>query len=212
MNDVALFAERFKEAREKSGLTLKELKERVGVSISALSHYANGANLPPLDVASKIAKELKVSLDWLCGLESDAPAVDRAELNNCADAVRYLRALHHAFGGSTLSLARGKVVPPEGPEDEVDAYYVNLSIPNQHLYDYFEQRQAMLNMYNKLKAPEDQERMGTVFGVFYRDLLRRIGQYDTHGDEWKFCIPSSEDNVQAMIEWEDEDVPQTPEQ
>lgn len=61
------FAERLRLAREKKGMGLKELREAVGVSQSAMSHYSTGATLPPLDVAVKIAETLGVSLNWLCG-------------------------------------------------------------------------------------------------------------------------------------------------
>lgn len=61
------FAERLRLAREKKGMGLKELREAVGVSQSAMSHYSTGATLPPLDVAVKIAEALGVSLNWLCG-------------------------------------------------------------------------------------------------------------------------------------------------
>ena len=88
---TVLFAERFKAAREKSGLTLKELKDRIGVSVSALSHYANGANLPPLDVAAKLATELGVSLDWLCGINDEASS--NLAIRNAGDYLRILSLL-----------------------------------------------------------------------------------------------------------------------
>lgn len=65
MND---FHYRFKAAREKKNITIKALQPLVGASPSAMNGYATGKTLPPLDVASKIAQELGVSLDWLCGL------------------------------------------------------------------------------------------------------------------------------------------------
>lgn len=65
-----MFATRFKEAREKKNITIKALQPLVGASPSAMNGYATGKNLPPLDVASKIAQELEVSLDWLCGIEA----------------------------------------------------------------------------------------------------------------------------------------------
>lgn len=61
------FAERLRLAREKKGMGLKELRETVGASQSAMSHYSTGATLPPLDMAVKIAEALGVSLNWLCG-------------------------------------------------------------------------------------------------------------------------------------------------
>ena len=62
-----MFAERLAGVRKKKGLTLKEVSSETGISVSALSHYLSGVNIPPLDVAVKLAKFFEVSLDWLCG-------------------------------------------------------------------------------------------------------------------------------------------------
>ena len=62
-----IFVERLRLAREEKGMGLKELREAVGISQSAMSHYSTGATIPALDVADRIAKVLGVSLDWLCG-------------------------------------------------------------------------------------------------------------------------------------------------
>ena len=66
--ETNIFTQRLKEAREKEGLSLKELQSRVGISLSALNNYVAGKTIPPLDVAVKLAKELHVSLDWLSGI------------------------------------------------------------------------------------------------------------------------------------------------
>lgn len=71
-----VFSERLKQAREKKGLSLKALRDSVGVSQSAMSHYANGTTLPTLDIAMKIAQELEVSVDWLCGNEDENGGVN----------------------------------------------------------------------------------------------------------------------------------------
>lgn len=70
-----VFCERLKQAREKKNISLKTLRENIGVSQSAMSHYANGTTLPTLDIAMKIAKELDVSVDWLCGKVDDKNGV-----------------------------------------------------------------------------------------------------------------------------------------
>ncbi len=49
-------------------ITQKELAAAVGVTAATLSSYKNGSKSPTLPVAAAIAKELNVSLDWLCGL------------------------------------------------------------------------------------------------------------------------------------------------
>lgn len=85
-----MFATRFKEAREKKNITIKALQPLVGASPSAMNGYATGKNLPPLDVASKIAQELDVSLDWLCGIESTKKDV---AIHTNSDVLRFLAEL-----------------------------------------------------------------------------------------------------------------------
>jgi len=74
MENQLLFSKRLKEAREAKGLKQRELAERIGVSYQTVSSYekadASGkVKSPTLDNATAIAKELGVSLDWLCGIE-----------------------------------------------------------------------------------------------------------------------------------------------
>lgn len=62
-----------KEAREKKGLKQNELAKKINVSPQTISAYekavegGRGKN-PTLENAMAIAKELDVSLDWLCGM------------------------------------------------------------------------------------------------------------------------------------------------
>lgn len=59
------FAVRFKEAKEKSGLTYSEIAKQIGVTQQALNRYAQGQSLPTFDNAVKLSLVLGVSLDWL---------------------------------------------------------------------------------------------------------------------------------------------------
>ena len=86
------FAERLRLAREKKGMGLKELREAVGVSQSAMSHYSTGATLPPLDVAVKIADALGVSLNWLCGKDEFL-----TPKNSCGYVVRMMLKIVDAY-------------------------------------------------------------------------------------------------------------------
>lgn len=72
--DKALFVSRLKDAKEKKGITIKELADQCGVSTSAMNRYLAETSMPTLDVAINMAKALNVSLDWLCGLKSEANA------------------------------------------------------------------------------------------------------------------------------------------
>ena len=72
--DKALFVSRLKEAKEKKGITIKELADQCGVSTSAMNRYLAETSMPTLDVAINMSKALNVSLDWLCGLKQEANA------------------------------------------------------------------------------------------------------------------------------------------
>ena len=85
-----IFAARFKEAREKKNITIKALQPLVGASPSAMNGYSTGKNLPPLDIACKIATELDVSLDWLCGIETTTRNVG---IHTNSDVLRFLAEL-----------------------------------------------------------------------------------------------------------------------
>lgn len=112
------FAERFTQARTQKKFTLKQLSEQTGISVSALSHYANGANLPPLDAAVKIADALAVSLDWLCGADSNN---ESGKMNDCGDLIRAL--------SSMLTTKTIHYEPGEGESmyDEGDIYGATFS-------------------------------------------------------------------------------------
>ena len=65
------FAVRFKEAKEKSGLTYSEIAKQIGVTQQALNRYAQGQSLPTFDNAVKLSIVLGVSLDWIAyGLQT----------------------------------------------------------------------------------------------------------------------------------------------
>lgn len=63
-----IFARRLELTLDHDGITHTELSKKIGVSGSAVSHYVNGKAYPNFDTLMTIAKELDISLDWLCGL------------------------------------------------------------------------------------------------------------------------------------------------
>lgn len=70
MENKNIFAERMREARLKADLSQAELSRRTKIAAATLSTYESTENSknPSIDKASAIARELNVSLDWLCGL------------------------------------------------------------------------------------------------------------------------------------------------
>lgn len=62
------FHERLREARLRAGLTQKEVATKVGwVADATYQKYERGAAIPSIELATRMADALGVSLDWLAG-------------------------------------------------------------------------------------------------------------------------------------------------
>lgn len=70
MNDLPKC--RLLELRKKHNLTQDQLANAVKISATTVSNIESAKNLMSIDIALIIAKEYKVSLDWLYGLSDDA--------------------------------------------------------------------------------------------------------------------------------------------
>lgn len=66
---------RFRELREKTGLTTAELAKRIGVSQAAASQWDTGKKFPSSETLCKLADLYGVSIDYLVGRESADPGV-----------------------------------------------------------------------------------------------------------------------------------------
>lgn len=68
-----IFAIRMRETRIKKGISQAELSRITGIASATLSSYESEdkPKSPPIDKALTIANALDVSLDWLCGLETE---------------------------------------------------------------------------------------------------------------------------------------------
>ena len=71
------FSKRLKQAREKKGISQKNLGIKIGIEPSSASgrmnHYEKGRHLPDFDTLKKIAEELEVPVPYLF-CESDSTA------------------------------------------------------------------------------------------------------------------------------------------
>jgi len=65
------FGKRVTEAREHKGLSREELAKVVGTSGPIIGRYEREENTPSIEVATKIANALEVSLDYLVGNASE---------------------------------------------------------------------------------------------------------------------------------------------
>ena len=59
------FGERLREARQENRITQDTLAEKVGVTISCISHYESGRRTPNVNMIVTLSEFLKVSLDNL---------------------------------------------------------------------------------------------------------------------------------------------------
>lgn len=77
------FGKRLLEARKKKGISQEEMAAMLGTKGSAVGRYERDEMKPSIEAASKMAKILEVSLDWLVG-NTDAE-LDTATLNRIQD-------------------------------------------------------------------------------------------------------------------------------
>ncbi|GCL71752.1 XRE family transcriptional regulator [Paenibacillus naphthalenovorans] len=68
-----MFSERLSKLREKSGLTQKELANRLGIARTTYSGYESGKREPDHQTLQKIADFFDVSTDYLLGFKEKDP-------------------------------------------------------------------------------------------------------------------------------------------
>lgn len=69
-NIKEIFGNRLKKARIEKGITQAELSKLTTLTASTISAYEKCQKVPNLSSASELSKALGVSIDWLCGAES----------------------------------------------------------------------------------------------------------------------------------------------
>ena len=63
------FSERIAEAIKSSGLSQKEIAEKLNISESNITNWKKGENLPSVEVLFNLCKLLNESADYLLGLD-----------------------------------------------------------------------------------------------------------------------------------------------
>lgn len=66
-----IFCKRIKELRVESGITQKQLAEKLNTTNSAVCDWEKGRTQPDLQMLTKIAGLFSVSTDYLLGLSDD---------------------------------------------------------------------------------------------------------------------------------------------
>ena len=72
-------AYRFREAREKAGLSTLEVSKRIGVSQPAVSQWDTGNKIPSVEMLCKLADLYCVSTDYLLGLDEPIESIPRKD-------------------------------------------------------------------------------------------------------------------------------------
>lgn len=167
MNDTQ-FGNRLRNARKAAGLSQPALGEAAGVSPQSISACELGKQLPTLGVAIDLAKALGVSLDYLCGIDTDSKPVGR--LHSIADVVKYLSALASVF--SCRCGSRELTTPEEwvsGPED-LTYTAAALYISNPALVGFIQNWNQMYTLYAAGTLPQG------LFETWYEGELARLAE------------------------------------
>ena len=91
--------DKLKSLRVEKNLTQKQIADRVGVAISAISSYESGARYPSYDVLIRLAYIYHVSTDFLLGITStrhiDITGLSDGEIEIVSQLVDVLRTKNH---------------------------------------------------------------------------------------------------------------------
>ena len=90
--------DKLKSLRLEKKLTQKQIAERIGLAISAVSSYESGTRYPSYDVLVKLARIFHVSTDYLLGMSNarniDVTGLDDDEIALVSQLVEMLRQKH----------------------------------------------------------------------------------------------------------------------
>ena len=92
--------DKLKSLRIENKYTQKQISERIGLAISAVSSYESGARYPSYDVLVKLSRIYHVSTDYLLGVTSqrtiDVSDLDEEEIELISQLVDKLRKLNNS--------------------------------------------------------------------------------------------------------------------
>jgi transcriptional regulator with XRE-family HTH domain len=105
------FADKFKAARMRAGLSQEKLSAVLGVTARTIGNYESGATLPPSETLALIAKHFGVSIDSLVSEEEEfiSEAYEQGGSRSAREAEALVNDVAGLFAGGRLS------------EDEKDA-------------------------------------------------------------------------------------------
>lgn len=74
------FGTTLKELRQKSGLTQKQLADKLWLSKATVSYYEQSLRYPSPEILIKLSKIFHVSTDYLLGIENKKQTIDVTDL------------------------------------------------------------------------------------------------------------------------------------
>ena len=73
------FSDRFRQLKEESGMTLKEISSALDITVPNLSYYMKGRE-PDYNTLIRISQYFHVSVDWMVGNETDLSNIEDEKL------------------------------------------------------------------------------------------------------------------------------------
>ena len=171
------FCERLKQAIKNSGIKQKVLAEKTGLGESELSDLVNGkVQNPKIQTINKLAIELNISIDWLCGF-AEYPEVKSVPKEIQKQIITEF--LFKFLNISIINKERLIRIPLRGEINEAWQHINNIDFEYKH-YGEIEQRE-----YEKLK------------NNYVMQLKNAIAKFINHSksikdvveEEWFFEIP-----------------------
>lgn len=78
-------AKRIKELLKKNDMSQKELAEIIGTTEASISRYVHGHRTPKITIASKMAKALHTTSEYIMGYETDDQETAYYRVLRCAE-------------------------------------------------------------------------------------------------------------------------------
>lgn len=98
MVNLPQLGEKLKALRLENRLTQKQIADRIGLAISAVSSYESGARYPSYDVLIRLAQMYHVSTDYLLGISKnrsfDTGGLTEEEIAVVSQLIELLRQKH----------------------------------------------------------------------------------------------------------------------
>lgn len=194
------FSNRFRQLKEESNLTLKDLSEELGISVPNLSYYMKGRE-PSYDILISIADYFNVTTDWLIG-RTDAKNVSQESLYEQVENTLDLKDNQKLFGDSKANFLKCQNILYRTMENLYTLfmfYSYNPSLSNylsEQINMYVGILHNCINYFNKLYVYTSKD-----------NLLNLIKYGEACADAQKKLLLVTFYNFAKCVSEDDEDIP-----